>query len=147
MFSLYRMIRMLRLPIVFLLKSLVAFMKMDEGHREVKDTDDGRDEAVSPPKLSQPRTVSVKKQPPPESIKSVRVRGLVIGSFWAIVIFLGLPTWWWTTSIYRARLPLQEMLEWADGKVCATESNCLLLTTTKNHRAGMQTLLSPTNCH
>ena len=61
--------------------------------------------------------VDSKKQPPPESIQEVRTRGLIIISFWAIVIFLGLPTWWWTTSIPRARLPLQNMLAWADGKV------------------------------
>lgn len=61
--------------------------------------------------------VASKKQPPPESLESIRIRSLVVASFWAIVIFLGLPTWWWTTSIHRARLPLREMLEWADGKV------------------------------
>lgn len=57
------------------------------------------------------------KKPPPESSESVRVRGLVISSFWAVVIFLGLPVWLWTTSIHRATLPLQDMLDWADGKV------------------------------
>lgn len=62
--------------------------------------------------------VASKKQPPPESLESIRIRSLVVASFWAIVVFLGLPTWWWTTSIHRARLPLREMLEWADGKVC-----------------------------
>lgn len=62
-------------------------------------------------------SVSTKKQPPPESAENVRVRSLVILSFWAIVVFLGIPTWWWTTSIHRAHLPLREMLEWADGKV------------------------------
>ena len=61
--------------------------------------------------------VASKKQPPPESTDSIRIRSYVIVSFWAVVIFLGLPTWWWTTSIHRARLPLQNMLEWADGKV------------------------------
>lgn len=63
---------------------------------------------------------TAKKRPPPESLESIQTRSLVISSFWAIVIILGLPTWWWTTSIYRARLPLQEMLEWADGKVSKT---------------------------
>ena len=69
----------------------------------------GDDKLVSPPKTT--------KKPPPESAEGIRVRGLVIFSFWAIVIFLGLPVWLWTTSIHRARLPLQEMLDWADGKV------------------------------
>ena len=67
------------------------------------------DKLVSPAKTA--------KKPPPESAEGIRVRGLVIFSFWAIVIFLGLPVWLWTTSIHRARLPLQEMLDWADGKV------------------------------
>lgn len=57
------------------------------------------------------------KKPPPEPVNDIRVRSFVIFAFWAIVIFLGLPVWWWTTSIHRSRLPLQEMLEWADGKV------------------------------
>ena len=57
------------------------------------------------------------KKPPEESSASIRMRGLVIASFWVIVIFFGLPIWWWTTSIHREKLPLQEMLEWADGKV------------------------------
>ncbi len=57
------------------------------------------------------------KLPPPESPSEIRTRTLVVAAFWAVVIFLGLPVWWWTTSIHRARLPLQEMLEWADGKV------------------------------
>lgn len=61
--------------------------------------------------------VPAKKSPPPELPESIRVRTLVILSFWAVVVFLGLPIWWRTTSIYRARLPLQGMLEWADGKV------------------------------
>ena len=61
--------------------------------------------------------VASKKQPPPESTENTRVRQWVIISFWAIVIFFGLPTWWWTTSIHRAYLPLQEMKDWAEGKV------------------------------
>ncbi|KAI9730289.1 MAG: GPI transamidase component [Claussenomyces sp. TS43310] len=59
-----------------------------------------------------------KKQPPPESSHNIHVRSLVIFSFWAIILFLGLPIWWKTTAIYRARLPLPEMMDWADGKVC-----------------------------
>ncbi|KAF2136496.1 uncharacterized protein K452DRAFT_279867 [Aplosporella prunicola CBS 121167] len=56
-------------------------------------------------------------RPPPEKPESVAIRRLVILSFWAIVIFLGLPLWWKTTTVYRADLPLQDMLDWADGKV------------------------------
>lgn len=60
---------------------------------------------------------SKRKNPPPESSENIQTRSQVVLSFWAIVIFLGLPIWWWTTSIHRARLPLRDMLEWADGKV------------------------------
>ena len=73
--------------------------------------------------------VSSKKQPPPEPKEETRTRGLIIISFWAIVIFLGLPTWWWTTSIPRARLPLQEMLAWADGKVSIAQFQSCLVST------------------
>src|SRR5271169_5750554 len=58
-----------------------------------------------------------KREPPPESPESAWLRTLVIFSFWAIVLFLGLPIWWRTTAIYRARLPLSQMMDWADGKV------------------------------
>ena len=57
------------------------------------------------------------KRPPPEKAESRITRSLVIASFWAVVICLGIPVWLWTTSIPRARLPLDEMLLWADGKV------------------------------
>ncbi|CAO2657569.1 Nn.00g036950.m01.CDS01 [Neocucurbitaria sp. VM-36] len=58
------------------------------------------------------------KQPPPESKESLWLRRLAIISFWAVVVFLGLPVWLKTTAIYRAELPLQEMTDWAEGKVC-----------------------------
>ena len=58
-----------------------------------------------------------RKQPPPEKAGDVRRRTLVIVSFWLIVLCLGLPIWWQTTTIYRAKLPLDEMLDWADGRV------------------------------
>ena len=61
------------------------------------------------------------KQPPPESKENIRIRRLAILSFWTVAVILGLPIWWWTTSIHRARLPLQEMMEWADGKVLSIE--------------------------
>ena len=68
---------------------------------------------------------SAQKQPPPESPQSIKTRGLVILSFWVLVILLGVPVWLWTTSIYRARLPLQDMLDWADGKVLVPFSLCI----------------------
>ncbi|ODH48412.1 hypothetical protein GX48_05504 [Paracoccidioides brasiliensis] len=61
---------------------------------------------------------SAKRTLPAEKPEAIRTRTLVIASFWAIILFLGLPMWWKTTSIYRARLPLKEMKDWADGKVC-----------------------------
>lgn len=62
--------------------------------------------------------VPAMRQPPPEKPESTRTRTLVVLSFWAVVLCLGLPVWLWTTSIHRAHLPLREMLDWADGKVC-----------------------------
>ncbi|TVY36893.1 GPI transamidase component PIG-S-like protein [Lachnellula subtilissima] len=59
-----------------------------------------------------------KKEPPPETPESIRLRLFVILSFWAIVLFLGLPIWWRTTAIYRAKLPLDQMMDWADGRAC-----------------------------
>ena len=61
--------------------------------------------------------VQTKTQPPPETSKSLWLRRYVILSFWAVVVLLGLPTWWKTTAIYRADLPLPYMTDWADGKV------------------------------
>jgi len=61
--------------------------------------------------------IAKRKEPPPEKPESIRIRSFVILSFWAIVLFLGLPIWWRTTAIYRARLPLDAMMEWADGRV------------------------------
>lgn len=60
---------------------------------------------------------NAKKQPPPEKPEALRLRIKVILSFWAVIVFLGLPVWWQTTSIYRARLPIQEMLDWSEGAV------------------------------
>lgn len=75
-------------------------------------------EATAPPPSSQETTTVSKKEPPPEKASDSRRRTWVIASFWAIVVFLGLPIWWNSTSIYRANLPVEQMLEWSDGKVC-----------------------------
>lgn len=58
-----------------------------------------------------------KKQAPPEKPEAIRQRSWIILSFWAVVIFLGLPLWYRTTTIYRAKLPLGEMMDWAEGRV------------------------------
>ena len=62
-------------------------------------------------------STNVKHSLPPEKDEAIRMRSKVICAFWAVIILLGLPTWWKTTSIYRARLPIQDMVDWADGKV------------------------------
>jgi phosphatidylinositol glycan class S len=42
----------------------------------------------------------------------------VIFSFWGVILLLGLPMWWQTTSIYRAKLPIERMLAWSQGSPC-----------------------------
>ncbi|RKF72370.1 GPI transamidase component PIG-S-like protein [Golovinomyces cichoracearum] len=64
------------------------------------------------------RFKSKKKDPPPETPESVRRRRLIILSFWIVIVTIGLPIWWNTTAIYRAKLPLDQMTDWANGKVC-----------------------------
>ncbi|GJD04926.1 phosphatidylinositol-glycan biosynthesis class S protein [Colletotrichum higginsianum] len=49
-----------------------------------------------------------RKAPPPEKPSDVRRRSFVILAFWAIVLLLGLPIWWMTTSIYLRANKLQE---------------------------------------
>ncbi|KAL6705836.1 GPI transamidase component [Coniothyrium glycines] len=71
------------------------------------------------PPSSKAATATVSHNGPPvESKDSLRLRRVAILSFWAIAVFLGLPVWLKTTAIYRAQLPLQEMTEWAEGKLC-----------------------------
>lgn len=80
----------------------------------------GSDGELSKGTASQPKmTREARKKPPPETKEAVWLRTKVILSFWAIIVFVGLPVWWETTSIYRARLPRQEMLGWSEGSVCA----------------------------
>lgn len=64
-----------------------------------------------------PNTSKTSHALPPEKPQAIWTRTKVVVAFWAVIIFLGLPMWWKTTSIYRARLPLEEMMHWADGKV------------------------------
>lgn len=64
-----------------------------------------------------PATEPKPKMPPPEKPADERRRSFIVLSFWLMVLILGLPIWWMTTTIYRANLPLDSMLEWADGKV------------------------------
>ncbi|EAW11207.1 GPI-anchor transamidase GPI17 [Aspergillus clavatus NRRL 1] len=86
------------------------------------ENDDPRSRIHTIPQPSNPTVMSSKstaqRLPPPEKPEAIRTRFKVIAAFWAVVIFLGFPIWWKTTSIYRAHLPLQEMVDWADGKTC-----------------------------
>lgn len=61
---------------------------------------------------------SIRRVPAPEKPETIKTRSKVIAAFWFVIIFFGFPIWWKTTSIYRARLPIEEMVDWADGKVC-----------------------------
>lgn len=88
--------------------------------------------------------VTAPKHPPPESPENIKTRGLVILSFWAVVVLLGLPVWLWTTSIYRASLPLQYMLDWADGKVHVIFSLCKSVA---EQVIGLQTHFPSSNHH
>lgn len=81
-------------------------------------------EQVDDINISDSSRVASTKQPPQELAESIYIRRLVIFSFWVVVVVFGLPTWWWTTSIHRARLPLQDMMDWADGKVLWPLSSC-----------------------
>lgn len=60
--------------------------------------------------------------PPPEKRSAIRQRSYVVLSFWLVVLLLGVPFWWKTTAIYRADLPLDSMLKWADGKVWLSDA-------------------------
>lgn len=79
----------------------------------------GTSEAPNLVSADKPPMAATKAQsgPPPEKPETVRIKFLAMISFWVVIVFFGLPMWWKTTSIYRARLPLQEMIDWADGKV------------------------------
>lgn len=75
------------------------------------------DEITAPSSASPLDAVRIPNQPPPESIENIWLRRLAILSFWVVVVCLGLPIWLKTTAIYRAELPLQDMTDWAEGKV------------------------------
>jgi phosphatidylinositol glycan class S len=88
--------------------------------------------AVDPAPVNIVEASNSQKQPPPESSQSISMRRWILVSFWAVALFLGLPMWWKTTTVYRAPLPLDQMLEWADGKVPAELGNTCRLDLTNN---------------
>jgi phosphatidylinositol glycan class S len=80
------------------------------------DRDDGKLISESIP-LDAVSVELQQKKPPPESTEEIRTRIKVVASFWATILLLGLPIWWYTTMVYRASLPLTQMNDWADGRV------------------------------
>lgn len=46
--------------------------------------------------------------------REAKLSSRVVLSFWIVVVLLGLPIWWTTTSIYRAKLPTDLMLRTDD---------------------------------
>ncbi|KAI0440786.1 phosphatidylinositol-glycan biosynthesis class S protein [Xylaria telfairii] len=66
-----------------------------------------------------PKSKSKFKPPPPEQESHIFRRSLIVASFWLVVLCLGIPIWLKTTSIYRASLPLSQMMDWADGRACS----------------------------
>lgn len=81
-------------------------------------TDTKGDKPSSATEITSPVKPSALRVPPPENQEATQTRLRVIVAFWVVIVFLGLPIWWKTTSIYRAHLPIQEMVDWADSKVC-----------------------------
>lgn len=82
------------------------------------ESDQAQDAAAAPAAAADSAASTPQpKAPPPESPAETTRRSYIILSFWVIVLFLGLPIWWRTTTIYRANLPIDDMLQWADGKV------------------------------
>lgn len=77
---------------------------------------------------------------PPEKPATIWTRRLIIAAFWAVVVFLGLPHWTWTTSIYRSSLPLESMNAWADGTVSESDVRREALLTQCKRRADCITL-------
>src|ERR1700712_4677050 len=61
---------------------------------------------------------ALSKAPRPAPIDNIRRSWKILASFWAVVIFFGLPFWWHTTSVYRAPLPQNQMENVANGDMC-----------------------------
>lgn len=57
--------------------------------------------------------------PPPETRDEVSLRRSILASFWAIIVLIGIPLWYLTTTVPRADLPLDMMNQWAEGQVCS----------------------------
>ena len=83
-------------------------------------------------------TVEARKKAPPETSESINLRTKIIVSFWVVILFFGLPTWLKTTEIYRASLPLENMLALSEGEVLApyhTFPSTLLIPSSSRYRS------------
>jgi hypothetical protein len=56
------------------------------------------------------------KDPSKLSFESVRIRRLILSSYWA-VIFIAFPFWWYTTSIKRLSLPTSHVLSLSEKQL------------------------------
>jgi len=78
--------------------------------------DDADGSSVTAP-TSLVEAIKAPKAPPVETTQALWTRRSILLSFWFIALCMGLPLWWKTTTVYRAKLPLESMSQWADGKV------------------------------
>ncbi|KAF4549733.1 GPI transamidase component PIG-S-like protein [Elsinoe fawcettii] len=77
--------------------------------------------AQTSPQTATDATNTIKKEPPPETLDSIKTRRFILASFWTIVVLIGLPIWIYTTTVPRATLPLDVMNQWATGEACQFE--------------------------
>ena len=93
----------------------LCYLSVVQGKKHVPNMTNKKGDHESPQvtATSMPTQSSTQRVPPPETPEAVQTRFRVIAAFWAVIIFLGFPIWWKTTSIYRAHLPIQEMVDWA----------------------------------
>ena len=78
--------------------------------------------------------VEARKKAPPEKAEAVSLRTKIVLSFWAAILLVGLPTWYKTTEIYRASLPLQQMIGLSEGEVSGMCSYLSPFLTCSRHR-------------
>lgn len=79
--------------------------------------------SLPPPPINklEPLTLPQDELTPALTRGELRNRGQIVLSFWFVVLGLGLPLWYLTTSIYRAPLPLSQMKSWSEGNECKIE--------------------------
>ena len=100
-----------------------------------------------PPAAADPAKSTKVEEPPPEKPSDITRRSYIVLSFWFIVLLIGVPLWWKTTTIYRADLPLDDMLQWAEGKVCIPCRPTPVLQLLTFTLSGMSSRLPPSDLH